>query len=220
MGAAGLLRAVELLEEADALRQRGRTVGANVLVRSAFEFWLTGTYALFGGLEAIIGIDAERHRHETILAKSNSLPAEVHEFLEMQAAVLDEAREALLGGEAPAAFKFDQVARRLNTLILEATTEGADVLAIYNMVYRSHSTNDAHPPKTMATMIHCAGDVLTVRPIPSWNEPAVASGNMAMYVAILGRWIEEQLGGDPEPWDEVVRELMGLMQQSDIDSTD
>lgn len=49
-----MARAADLLDEALHLAERPPSVGANILVRSAFECWLVGVWALFGGDDALL----------------------------------------------------------------------------------------------------------------------------------------------------------------------
>jgi hypothetical protein len=215
MAAAGLLRSAELLGEAVELSHLRPSVGANVLTRSAFEFWLIGNYALYGGVDAVVGIDGQRQRHETLLAKMNYLSQDVVDYLKVQQDVLDEAKIELLAGVNPSSMSLEQIAIRLGPLILEATGEQADLLAVYNLIYRTHSTYDAHPPKVIATMLDMEGDAVRVLPVPSWNDPLTSALVMTTYLCVLGRTIEQQLGGDLEVWVDVVERLTVLLTRSD-----
>ena len=206
MAAAGLCRTAGILEQAIVLAKQPPSIGANILVRAAFETWLVGVWALFGGNDAVLGIEKERIRNETALVEKNSLPAEVLKHVTDQRAVVTEAQDRLLGGAAPSSVKYEQMATDLAPLIKAQTREheDADVLAIYSIMYRAHSTNDAHPWKPLGQYLQDDGRTLRVVPFGPWNNPVEAIASMSMYAGILGRWIDEsQRGSDPE-WDELV----------------
>jgi hypothetical protein len=63
------------------------------------------------------------------------------------------AAERLLGGNAPSSVNYEEMSRALPALIKEKTREheDADVLTVYDVLYRSHSTHDAHPWKIVGS---------------------------------------------------------------------
>lgn len=202
MAAAGLSRTAGLLEQAIALAKLPPSIGANILVRAAFETWLVGVWALFGGNDAVLGIEKERIRNETALIEKNSLPDHVLKHVTDQKAVVVEAQDRLLGGDEPSSVKYEQMSKDLPALIKAQTRdkEDADVLEIYNSVYRIHSTNDAHPWKPIGQYLKDDGHAMRVVPFGPWDNPVMPLANMAMYAGILGRWIDENQGGADPAW--------------------
>jgi hypothetical protein len=197
---AGMARAADLLHEALRLAKVPPSVGANILVRAAFEAWLVGVWALFGGDDAVLGIEKERVRNEKILASSNELPAKTINYIECQRVDIARLADELLGSGAPSSVKYDQMARALTPLVKERTGEAADMSVVYNLLYRAHSTNDAHPWKVMGQYLQEGGLGLRVESVGPWQDPLISIAVMAMYVATLGRWIELERGGDGTTW--------------------
>jgi hypothetical protein len=217
LATAGMSRAAGLLDQALVLAERPPSIGANVLVRAAFEAWIAGAWALFGGADAILGMEAERLKHERALAAENGLPENVIAHLADQEQVVAEATKRLLGSAAPSSVKYREMARLLPDRIREQTLEheDADVLAIYDMLYRAHSTNDAHPWKPISQYVHESGLGLRVEPFGPWNRPLEAIATMAMYVGILGRWIDEARGHADPKWNELVKVIVELLNRSE-----
>lgn len=214
MATAGMARAADLLGEALLLAERPPARGANVLVRSAFECWLVGGWALFGGSDALLGIEKERVRNETSLAEGVSLAPDVMDHLTRQKGDLENLTKEVLGSGAPSSVKFEQIARALPPLIKNQTAEheDVDVLTIYNVLYRSHSTNDAHPWKVVGQYVRESGQGLRVESFGPWQNPVMSAAVMAMYLGVLGRWIEQARGGDGNRWNEAVGRLRDLLQ--------
>ena len=203
LAAAAMARSAGLLDQGIILALQPPSIGANILVRAAFETWLTGCWALFGGDDAVLGIEKERIRNEKAIVEKNDLPAKVLKHLTDQSAVIKDAEDHLLGGEAPTAVKFLQMAADLPPLIKAQTRdhEDADLVLIYDLLYRVHSTNDAHPWKPIGQYLKENPVGLAVVPYRPWNNPLDAIATMAMYVGLLGRWIDEARGGSDPDWD-------------------
>ena len=212
LATAGMARAAGLLDQALDLAERPPSIGANILVRSAFECWLAGAWALFGGHDAVLGIERERIRNERLLVTRNALPERAAQHLDGQSQVVADAQDRLLGGSAPASVKYEEMAKTLSGLIKERTRdhEDADVLAIYDLLYRAHSTNDAHPWKVLGQYLKEGGLGLRVEPFGPWNNPVQAIRSMSMYVGILGRWIDEARGHSDPDWDACIMALAEL----------
>lgn len=210
---AGLARAAELIEDALRLAQHPPTAGANILVRSAFECWLVSVWALFGGDDALLGIEKERVRAEMLLATTVGLDQKTIDYIADQRHDLAEVTRELLGTAAPSSVKFEQMARTLPPLIKEQTAEHeeVDMLATYNLLYRSHSTNDAHPWKPVGQYLQESGLGLRVESPGPWQNPTISAALMTMYLGVLGRWIEQARGGDGESWDQAVSDLQRLL---------
>jgi hypothetical protein len=203
---AAMARAAALLDQAIDLAEKPPSIGANILVRSAFECWLVGAWALFGGSDALVGIEKERIRNERLLAAKNDLPEEAAQHLDTQHEILSGVQGRLLGGNAPSSVKYEDMAKELGDRITEQTREheDADVLALYNLLYRAHSTNDAHPWKPVGQYITEGGLGMRVEAQPPWNNPVESIRSMSMYLAILGRWIDEARGGSDPEWNDCV----------------
>jgi hypothetical protein len=203
LAAAAMARSAGLLDQAIILALQPPSIGANILVRAAFETWITGCWALFGGNDAVLGIEKERIRNEKAIVEKNDLPADVLRHLTDQSAVIKDAQDQLLGGDAPTAVKFLQMATDLPPLIKAQTRdhEDADVVVIYDLLYRVHSTNDAHPWKPVGQYLKEKPAGLAVVPYGPWNNPLDAIATMAMYLGLLGRWIDEARGGSDPDWD-------------------
>jgi hypothetical protein len=208
---AGMTRSAGLLGEALDLAVSRPSIGANILVRSAFECWLVGAWALFGGEAALLGIERERLRYEKLLVERNSLPSAVGDHLGSQHLILAEAASNVLGGAQPLIVKYEQMAKVLSGWIKLHTRdhEDADVIAIYDLLYRAVSTFDAHPWKAVGQYLKEGGLGWRVEPQPPWNDPVRTIGAMASYVALLGRWIDEERGHSDPDWDRLARELSG-----------
>jgi hypothetical protein len=211
VAAAGMLRAADFLDEALALAERGRSIGANVLARSAFECWLAGAYALFGGDDAVLGFEAERHRHETRIAKTLDNPG-VEAFLEVEFEALNKVLDMYLDGK-PNPVNLADISKRLGGMITQATGEDADIELVYETLYRTHSTYDAHPVKALGSMVKFdEADVGRVEPVGPWLDPVEAALVMCMYVATLGRWLVERRGEKTTVWHDFQDRLVEALQ--------
>jgi hypothetical protein len=100
-----MVRAADLLGEALRLAQQPPSVGASILVRAAYECWLVGVWALFGGDDALLGIEKERARNEKVLATSTGLPREAIEYVDRQLCDIAELTREVLGSDAPSSVK-------------------------------------------------------------------------------------------------------------------
>ena len=216
MAAAGLLRAAELLGEALDIGTKSKSAGANVLVRTSFEYWLIGVWACFGGNDAMLGIEKSRVSKERTMAQENKVPQHALDKLQRDFDVIVEAQARLLDGKEPSSLALDQIARRVVALIVAATgeeTEADAVLDAYNIVYRTHSTYDVHPPKVIGQMLRDNGKLITVAPIEPWIDPVTVAGTMAMHLAILGRWIDHQLGTEGDEWSASVMAVKAALEK-------
>jgi hypothetical protein len=216
MAAASLLRAAELLGEALDIGTKPKSAGANVLVRTSFEYWLIGVWACFGGNDAMLGIEKSRVLKERTMAQENKVPRQALDKLQHDLDVIVAAQARLLDGKEPSSLALDQVARRVVPLIVAATgeeTEADAVLDAYNIVYRSHSTYDVHPPKVIGQMLRDDGKVIRVAPVEPWIDPVTVAGTMAMHLAILGRWIDHQLGTDGDEWSALVMLVKAALEK-------
>src|SRR5262249_29039177 len=88
--------------------------------------------------------------------------------------------------------------------------EQTDVLAVYDLLYRSHSTSDAHPWQPLSVSVKEGGLGMRVEVGDPWQEPLVAIRMMALYLTILGRWIDEARGHEDPEWNEIGDRLLGL----------
>lgn len=211
-----LARSSELVEEALFLSDGRTSPGANILVRSAFENWLVGNWALFGGEDALIGIERERARYERVLAERNGLPPDAVDRLNRQIDGLADVANRVLGTNVPSSVKYTEIAKALPPLVKQQTRdhEDADFLAVYDVFYRSHSTYDAHPWKTIGSYLAETGLGLAVRTLPPWQDPRASAAHMATYNALLGRWIEQARGSSGDEWTAVVDPLADLLSKS------
>lgn len=207
-----LARAADLVDEALYLAGRPPSAGANILVRSAFECWLVGAWALFGGDDALLGIEKERARNEFSLASSVGVGEPAVQHVERQKADIAALSKELLGTEVPSSVKYEQMAAALPRYIKHQTPdhEVVNVTEVYNLLYRSHSTYDAHPWKVIQHYLRNGG--WRVEPPAPWQEPVISSGIMAMYIAVLGRWIEGARGRDGSQWNVAVADLERLLR--------
>ena len=102
MAAACLHRAASMIDEALDLAARPQSsLGANVLTRAAFECWVMGVWALFGEMDAVLGINEFRIKQETLMAKANHVPQAALDHLAHQLKVIEEAKKKHLGGRQP-----------------------------------------------------------------------------------------------------------------------
>jgi hypothetical protein len=211
---AGMARAADLLDEAMRLAEHPPSVGANVLVRAAYECWLVGVWTLFGGDDALLGVEKERVRNERALATANALPQHAIEYLNSQGHDIDQLVDELLGSGAPSSVKYEQMSRTLPPLIKQQTPEHeeVDMLGVYNLIYRSHSTNDAHPWKPIGQYLEPGPLGVRVQSREPWQKPAVSIAIMTMWLALLGRWIELARGRDGSQWEGVLSQLRVLLE--------
>lgn len=211
-----MARAADLLEEALFLADDHPSPGANILVRSAFECWLVGAFALFGGDDALIRIEVERRRNEWNLADKNNASTHTLAFLDEQRADLAVLALKLLGTEKPEGVDFQKIAQELQPLIKDQTPdhEEADISAAYDLLYRSHSTYDAHPWKVLGQYLTESALGLKVVPAVPWIDPVQSVAHMAMYLANLGRWIDCARGRDGEAWSEATTRLVDLLRHA------
>jgi hypothetical protein len=105
------------------------------------------------------------------------------------------------------------MARALPPLIKEHTIdhEDVDMLALYNVLYRAHSTNDAHPWKPLGQYLQEGGLGLRVQSPGPWENPVISTALVTMWLAVLGGWISRARGGDGADWDEVLSALHRLL---------
>jgi len=214
---AGMKRAADLISEAFSLVERRPSVGANILVRSAFECWLVGVWALLGGDDALLGIEKERVRNERNLATSVTISEAAIQYLNDQQTTVSDLSEKLLGTDAPSSVKYEEMARVLPSHIKEQTPdhEEVDVLAVYDLLYRSHSTYDAHPWKVIGQYVQEGELGLRVKSVPAWQDPVISGAVMTMYVARLGGWIEHARGGAGDRWGDALSDLERLLRSAE-----
>ena len=185
--------------------------GVNVLVRSAFEYWLMGAWLVFGGDDAIIGVELERYRWQIILAErvsaADTEDAARHDEglakLRDEQAAYQEAAGELPAGRASSVVLL-QIAERLGALI-EARfpeDEGADVTRAYDLLYRSHSMMDAHPPMTINKLAG-DGDRVNIGLEPRL-PPVNALRVMTSYLCLLAHWIDATQGAPVQLWDDLI----------------
>ena len=86
------------------------------------------------------------------------------------------------------------------------------MLGVYNLVYRSHSTNDAHPWKPIGQYLESRALGLRVQSREPWQNPAVSIAIMTMWLALLGRWIELARSRDGTQWEAVLSRLHQLLE--------
>lgn len=211
MAAAALRQGARLTRSALILAASEEPAGVNVLVRSAFEYWLMGAWLVFGGEDAIIGVELERYRWQIILAErvgeTDTANTERHTVglakLRDEQAAYQQAGSALPAGRASSVVLL-QVAERLGALIKARFPEDtdADVTQVYDLLYRSHSTMDAHPPLTINKLTG-DGDRVKVGLQP-WLPPANALRVMTPYLCLLGHWIDATLGEPVQLWDDLI----------------
>lgn len=212
---AAMARSAELVEDVIHMTNGRTSPGANIVVRAAFESWLVGAWALFGGRNALIGIERERARNERSLAERNGMPDEDLKRIDRQIETLKGVATRVLGTEAPSSVSYERIATALAPLVKAQTTdeEDADFLAIYDLLYRSHSTYDAHPWKIIGRYLEETGLGFKVQPVKPWQDGRMSAAHMAMYIAILGRWIEQARGGSGDEWSMLAEPLADLLQR-------
>lgn len=198
-GAAALVRGCDLLRSSIVCLEAGQQETVGVLTRAIQEAWFTGTFAMFGGRPAIIRLEAERQRNMRLMADSNKLNAD---------AVLDDQKDDLhlvaveaghpLGPDGKP--KFDRlpvfrIASELGAMIEASPYETEDSLAVYNMMYRSYSSFDAHGLDPLDRRIDFSdGALVTLRePIP-WIDPHASILLSAMMLVTLGGWVFGECG--------------------------
>lgn len=214
-GAAGLLRGITLLDEAMYLAAAPPSIGANILVRAAFECWLVGTWAVFGKEDGYLGIELYRIDQELKLVRANNRPKEDIDYLEYQKKVFEGECDKRLGQDVrPKPMNnFADIAVRLKPYIEQELGEIAEVLAAYDILYRTHSTYDAHPAKQLSQMIREGGDHVHVGPIAPWKNPVEAVGMVALYLTILGGWIDRAIGVSGDVWGALSDDLLAAITE-------
>jgi hypothetical protein len=208
LATAGLFQAGRLIRSALGLAEGGAVAGVGVLVRSAWEYWLLGTYALVGGHDAFFGLELERYRHQVFLAEAISPDDPRNDQLRAEQTEYQRLASELLKGKQPSATNRDQVAARLGPLIDARfpADEPADVVTTYDLLYRSHSTMDVHPPLTMNQLTTPDGRIDTSK--QPWLEPEKAVRVAGVFVVLLAYWIDTCLHGNPDQvWDELTERL-------------
>lgn len=211
LSAAGLLRASQMLDEALTLALKPPSIGANVLVRAAFECWLLAAWSLFGEDDALLGIELYRIEQSLKLVKANGAPARVTNKLKREQAVYLKACDNMLGkGKRPRYVgNLSDLAKHMPPLIKAKLQEDdePDLLQMYDLLYRTHSTFDAHPAKPMGDMIKEDATGTRVARIEPWKEPIHTTGMMATYVGLLGGWLAKSMSDDTANWDACVQRL-------------
>lgn len=189
-GAAALLRGCELLRASIACLSAGQTEAIGVLSRALLESWVSGAFVMFGGADALARLDAERQRQEGNLIKANDVKAD--DLLASRKAELNEAAVAngiRLGTDGVPKWDWltvELMAKELGPLIEKATGRDEEPLALYNMLYRSYSTFDAHGIYPLERRIDLDDLTLTTmcHPVP-WVDPHASIGLSCLLLTTL-----------------------------------
>jgi hypothetical protein len=174
---------------------------------------------MFGGRQAIIRLEAERQRHSRAMAESNELNADA--VLTAQRDDLDEVASDAghqLGNDGKP--KFDRlsvftIAEDLGPMIEVSRYATEDSLAIYNLMYRSYSTLDAHGLDPLERRIDLSDPSLVPLRDPSpWIDPHVSILLSAVMLVTLAGWAFGEFAIGRIELDDIRRSLVTLGTES------
>ncbi len=198
-GAAGLARGCGLMRAAIACHEDGQDEAVGVLTRAVLECWISGAFILFGRAESLARFEVERQRNERNLLVSNRINAA--KLVAQRRAEMDEVAKAYgfrLGDDGEP--RFDRLpvqvmAAELGPLIEAATGESADILALYDLLYRSYSTFDTHGLEPLERRLDLDDLSLTTMREPSpWIEPYGSIAVACLLLAVLAKWVFDAYG--------------------------
>jgi hypothetical protein len=193
-GAAGLVRGCGLMRAAIACLAAGQDEAVGVLVRAVMESWVAGAFVLFGGPDALARLDAEFQRNQRALLESNRVNAS--DVIAQQKAELDEVArtyEISLGEDGEPRFdrlSVELMAKELGPLIEAATREPADILTLYNLLYRPYSTLDSHGLQPLERQLDLSDlSLITMREPRPWIDPSSSIALACLLLARLAKWV-------------------------------
>lgn len=218
-GAAALLRGCGLMRAAIAIHRAGQDEGVGVLTRAILESWITGAFVLFGGPEALYRLDAERHRYESNLITANVIQAD--ELLAERKAEIDEVARAYgfrLRKDGEPTFvrlSVELMAKELGPLIVAATGEEEDPLALYDMMYRSYSTFDTHGIYPLERQLDLTDlSLTTLRQPQPWIDPHGSIGITCVLLAKLAYWVFKQYPIDTHELERIYATVGEILERS------
>jgi len=192
--AAFLARSVACLRGIEILRGQRDDLCA-VLLRALVESNLFGLYALLGGDEALAKLRGDHRRNVENFISRNSTP----ELLEAVAGwTVDKDQVSV-----------EQVARELAPLLKAAGELVADPLGIYDVIYRSTSTFDAHATGAAVRYMREDNGLLrmVLHPATVGVTPDVCLSIGTLYTVYFARYIFERAGFSVARIDELLVSL-------------
>ncbi len=211
-----LRRGVALLDDASRLAESGKRTGANVLIRTACEFWLLGSWLAFSTTnEPLEMLDRKREAEMGKLANANAHQLE-DAFLEELRNRRERVDEAWGVSDRPMDLSIARVATNLIPQSLagrhiDQVDSPDDFREVYDLIYRGHSTFEAHPWSVGTDLVDIA-DGLRVPPAEVVFNSADAVATMVAQLSLLGHWIDLALGMERPWWVEIKTRAFGLCQ--------
>jgi len=188
-GVAGLARGTDLLSAGIASSKAGFPDVVGVLVRSLVDSWLSGAYVMFGGAEALARLEHQLQRHEAAMLSQNGLGAQ--ELLRMRSDDLAvAARDIGLLDDADDASALGRITTERIAAELSELLPGEDALALYNLLYRTYSTTDAHGlgPLNRWPATENIELIRLHEPTP-WVDPHGSLGLATLLLCRLAEWV-------------------------------
>lgn len=227
LAAGALSRSCALLRSAQAIIRADEVEGVGHLARGVWETTLVGTYVLTDGLRGVLRLNADQTRQELALVRANDVDHAVVDMLvERMAMLVERERQRLLvSGETDAArlltrfdrLKVEELAREVGPLLVEnGLEESASADKAYDLLYRAHSTFDAHG--LAAVERHIDLDLATGFNLdvdaPGWIEAHRAIGVASLYVGLLARYVFHvfALGDAEDQAGEILDGLRSLLE--------
>lgn len=218
-GAAGLTRGIGLMSAAIASHDAGEDEAVGVLTRAILESWISGAFVLFGGADSLARLEAERQRNERNLIEANEINAAA--LLDQRKAELDAAAKShgirLDGDGEP---HFDKLpvfimAEEIGALIEARTGDSGGALVLYNMLYRSYSTFDAHGLHPLERQLDL-GELprISMRWPTPWIEARVSVAVACTLLSKLGEWVFASFSIDSAELEQIFGALMPVLMNA------
>jgi hypothetical protein len=220
-GAAALVRGCGLLRAAIASHRAGEDEAVGVLTRAILESWITGAFVLFGGPEALVRLDAERHRNEKNLVNANLIQAA--DLLAKRKATIDELAQTYgfrLNEDGEPTFgklPVELMAMELGPLIRATTGDDEDPLALYNLMYRSYSTFDTHGLYPLERQLDLSElSLTTLREPTPWIDVSGSVGIACVLLAKLAFWVFRAYPIDTRLVEDIYATVADILKRSGI----
>ena len=218
-GAAGLTRGIGLMSAAIASHEAGEDEAVGVLSRAILESWISGAFVLFGGADSLARLEAELQRNERNLTEANEITA--GGLLGQRKAELDAAAKShgiRIGPDGEP--RFDRLtvfamAEELDALIEAKTGDSGGALALYNMLYRSYSTFDAHGLSPLERQLNL-GELpqINMRKPTPWVEASVSVAAACVLLSKLGEWVFASFGIDSSELEQIFEAVMPVLMKA------
>ena len=202
-----------------ASHEAGEDEAVGVLTRAMLESWISGAFVLFGGAESLARLEAERQRNERNLIDANEINA-TGLLNQRKADLNDVAKSRGIRLDEDGEPRFDRLpvevmAKDLGPLIEKGTGDTGGVLTLYNTLYRSYSTFDAHGLSPLERQLNLEDLPRISMRIPTpWIEARVSAAVGCMLLAKLSEWVFAAFGIDAPEVEQIFQAVMPIVMQA------